>query len=117
MPRKLADREESFLELLKAGQTINSGATFGDGDGVIRHNVGDYNRIGVEIKCTDSKSYSLKKETWDKIDTEASRIGYMPLLGIDIDGTRLVTMTANDFMMMLGYIDKLSKIINEYAGR
>lgn len=117
MPRQLADREADFLKLLGARETVNSGATFGDGDGVIRHNVGDYDRIGVEIKATDAKSFSLKKETWDKIDTEASRIGYMPLMGIDISGTKLIVMTANDFMMMLGYIDKLNDVISEYAGR
>lgn len=113
MPRWLADREESFLELLNARLTVNSGATFSDGDGVMHYQVGDYDRIGVEVKATDAKSYSLKKETWEKINREARRINLMPIMGIDISGERLVVMDANDFMSMLSFIEGLLKSNNE----
>lgn len=105
--RQLADREKAFLKLLQAKATINSGATFSDGDGVLKQQIGDYDKIGVEIKCTDAKSYILKIDTWEKINNEARRIGQMPLLGIDIQNTKLVLMSANDFMGMLSFIEVL----------
>ena len=96
--RKLADREKKFLKLLDAYPSINSGATFSDNDGMIQY---PYGKISVEVKCTDAKSFSLKKEIWDKTDKEARRINATPIMGIDIQGKRLIVIDANDFLEML----------------
>jgi hypothetical protein len=105
MPRQLSDREKEFLEFLNARPTINSGATFGDNDGTAYFQVGDYDKISIEVKCTDKKSFSLKKEIWQKTNKEARRIDQMPIMGIDIDGEKLVVMSANDFLAMVSYLD------------
>jgi hypothetical protein len=107
MKRKLSEREKSFLKLLNASPTINSGATFGDNDGVMYYQVGDYDKLSVEVKCTDNKSFPLKKETWDKTEKEARRIDRMPLMAIDVQGTRLVVMSANDFMSIISYLEAI----------
>lgn len=99
MSRKLSDREESFLKDLGAKPTFNSGAVFGDGDGLIKNRVTD--DISVEVKATDAKSYSLKADTWKKIKKEAQRLKNDPLLAIDIQGTKLVVLDMNDFIELL----------------
>jgi hypothetical protein len=108
MPRQLSDREKSFLKFLDAKPTINSGATFGDNDGTSYFQIGDYDKISIEVKCTDKKSFSLKAETWKKAEREARRIDQMPIMGIDISGERLVVMSANDFLAMVSYLDAIN---------
>ena len=105
--RLLADREKEFIAFLKARPTINSGATFSDGDATMKVTLEDYDRIGVEIKCTDAKSFSIKKETWEKIKKIGYQNSQMPLLAIDISGERLIVMDANDFMSMISFIETL----------
>jgi len=100
MPRKLSDREEKYLKILGADPTINSGATFGDGDGVIH---GDWNSYGIEVKATDAKSFSIKLDIWKKIEHEANRINLEPILAIDIQGKRLIIMDVNEFRKLEEY--------------
>lgn len=107
MPRLLEDREHQFIKILNAKPTINSGATFSDGDAVMKTVLGDYNKIGVEIKCTDAKSYSIKKETWQKIKKISQQHMQMPLLAVDIAGERLIVLDANDFMSMISFIESM----------
>lgn len=100
MPRQLANREKKFLGFLGADRTINSGATFGDGDGIIR---GSWTSYGVEVKCTDAKSFSVKAETWKKIAKEANRLNHEPVLAVDIQGVKLVVLDANEFVKLREY--------------
>lgn len=105
MPRLLEDRELDFIKLLNASPTINSGATFSDGDAVIKSKNHAFDTIRVEIKATDAKSFSIKKETWMKIKKIGFQNNQMPILATDIAGERLVTMDANDFMSLLSLIE------------
>jgi len=98
MPRKLSDREKKFLEILDANPTINSGATFGDADGILSNYSGRY---GIEVKSTDAKSFSIKLETWKKVKRESNRIGLEPILAIDIQGERLIVLSNNQFLTLL----------------
>lgn len=109
MPRQLSDREKSFLKILNAKPSINSGATFGDTDGFIEYYIAD--DVAVEVKATDAKSFSIKKETWDKTAKQASRIGKVPMLAVDIQKTRLIILDINDYLTL---IDRLERTKNEY---
>jgi len=101
MPRQLADREKQFLKILGADPTINSGATFSDGDGVMHgKESGDY---AVEVKSTDAKSFSIKLDTWKKIKKQANRIHQTPLLAVDIQKTQLIVLELNEFIMLWEY--------------
>lgn len=105
--RKLAEREKRFLQLLDATETINSGATFEDGDGYVELlapiDYSGHKKIFVEVKSTDKESFSLKLMDWKKYRKQGTRIGMLPLMGIDIQGERLVVLTLSDFMSIIAY--------------
>lgn len=56
----------------------------------------------IENKYTDKASYSLKKETWLKIQKEAIRENMrIPMMQIDIQDTSLVVLNKQDFLALI----------------
>ena len=104
--RKLANRELDFLRYLGAEPTINSGATFSDADGKIEllYPLGRYQnkRIIVEIKSTDKKSFSIRQTVLNKLLKEAREQNGLPILGIDINGSKYVLIDAAHFTDIIG---------------
>jgi hypothetical protein len=104
MHRKLSNRETAVLNALGAKPTINSGATFGDNDGVLKNTKARI-AYGIEVKATDAKSFSIKLDTWKKAQHEANRIGLEPLLAVDIQKTTLIVLSIDEFLTLLDRIE------------
>lgn len=108
MGRKFSEREEQLLEQMGAIPTVNSGASFGDGDGLIpapHLTLYDYDGIAVEIKSTGKKQRAVSLEELRKISEQAGHS--MPAFIIDFYnekrkyGEAFVILTLDDFMALL----------------
>lgn len=55
----------------------------------------------IECKQTAKKSYSLKKETWDKIAKEALFMYRLPMMSLQIQDLDLVVFSKEDFIRFL----------------
>lgn len=55
----------------------------------------------VECKTTGAKQYTLTKATWKKIMGEALLAGKLPLMQLDIDGTRLAVISYATLLELL----------------
>lgn len=110
--RKLGDRELGILARMGATPTLNSGATFGDMDGFIRKfrfTKYSYSGIGVEIKSTEKKSFSIKILDLLKAYKQARDYGRMPVFVTDFAKTdAVVTLRLDDFMAILSENDDLT---------
>lgn len=109
MPRLLSDKEEQILNKLNAKKTINSGATFGDTDGIIclKKPIG-YGRIekfAVEVKATAKKSMSVTKDMLAKMEKQAGNNLCTPILGIDISGKQYCLINIDDFADILEWCE------------
>ena len=106
--RQLANKEKELLEKLGAKATINSGATFGDADGkiLLKKPIGfyQYEKLAIEVKATEKKSYSIKLDTFKKLAKEAQQINAMPILGLDISGKQFIILQLNDFQDLLEWM-------------
>lgn len=58
----------------------------------------------IECKTTTHQSYSLKKNTWLAIYTQAVLENRTPLMEIDVDGTQLIVLGKEDFMELAGFV-------------
>lgn len=67
----------------------------------------------IECKTTTKNSYSLKAETWRKIETEAMLDGRDALMEIEfIDwGVSLIVLDKNDFLALMNYDKELQDLI------
>lgn len=61
----------------------------------------------IEAKQTEKKSYSISKQTWDKIYEEALFSYRYPMIILKIQDIELVVMGKEDFMKLFGF--KLDK--------
>lgn len=103
--RKLANREEKIIKKMGARKTVNSGATRNDGDGrkILGCKVGyrQYNGILIEIKSTDAKSFSVKKDTMEKARRQALQNDDLPILVVDMGVDKFVVLGYDDWMDLL----------------
>lgn len=114
MPRLQAQRTTKLLKKSGARETINSGATFSDGDATLNNPIFKelgYSGCVIEAKSTQNKSFSLTKDLWEKHRSESMAIGKMPLFMIDLEkyNRTLVTMDYNDLLAILQKIEELIK--------
>lgn len=105
--RQKARETKNIVKALGGQETINSGATFGDNDAKRDQKLAPlgYKGYSVEIKVTDKKSYSLKKETLAKTRKEALVSQRMPVMVIDINGFRCAVLGFDDFTGMISLLD------------
>lgn len=105
--RRLAKREKETLKAMGATRTINSGATFGDGDGRIKFTKAmgyyDYRGILVEVKSTDKKQFILKRDILEKAEKQAAANRDMPILVVDFGDRRYVLLAEGDFSDIITY--------------
>jgi hypothetical protein len=105
MPRLQANRTKKIFKG-NARETINSGATMSDGDAHIQHphlTKLDYNGVAIEAKSTQTKSFSITKDLWEKMEDEARAINKMPAFLVDLEnyGITTITVSYNDFLAIL----------------
>lgn len=72
----------------------------------MRHAKGDVltSRFLIEDKITDKGSFSLTKALWLKARLEAFNRQRSPLFRTTIQGTTLVTLSEEDFLVLLSQI-------------
>lgn len=109
--RLLSSRELAVLAKLGATPTLDSGRVFGDTDGVIRwprFTKYRYFGLGVEVKSTDKKSFSVKKIDLQKVLKQSRDYGRMPIFVTAFDDIEFVTVRLDDFNAILeDYRDNL----------
>lgn len=54
----------------------------------------------IDSKQTDAKSYTIKKETWDKLYEEALFLYRYPVLSLIIQDLELVVLSKEDFLKL-----------------
>ncbi len=113
--RKLADREKKVLTALMATETINSGATFNDADGVIKGKFGVYSDKGfqVEVKATDTKGFRVTDVLFNKIQQQAFANGRVAALAISLPEHDLVVLELKHFRDLLDKIIDLNTLTEE----
>ena len=86
------DKQERAVAKRRGGkQTRGSGSSWRNKSDVVEPG------FRWEMKSTGAKSISVKAETWNKIRKEAILSGRMPVLHLQIGGTRLVVISEDDF--------------------
>lgn len=107
MPRQLAEREKQTIKDMGGKPTINSGATFQDGDGRIKFNtsLGYYGFRGMllEVKSTDKKQFTLKKDILEKAELQARANKDLPAVVVDFGKKRYIILDEADFTDILEY--------------
>ena len=114
--RKLAKETAKSVKGF-AKETINSGATNGDGDAIkkLKHTInwGMYDKIVVEVKATKNKSFSVKRGILSKIKQEAKTNG-MPVLQVvfvidDKNTEEYVLLSKKDFVDIIDWCQFLQE--------
>lgn len=89
------------LKEIKDEKTFQGKRTTGSGNRW--HSPGDIKSDVFLIDCkqTDKNSYSVSRDTWNKIYEEALFSYRIPMLSLDISGTELVVLSKEDFEKIL----------------
>jgi hypothetical protein len=98
--KKSQNQEKRCAKKLSGKTVVASGALWGS-KGDVRTD-----EFLIECKTTDKKSYSLKKEIWEKIEKEALHDGMrIPMMNIELDGGKvsLAVLNMTDFLGLLEY--------------
>ena len=90
--RKSQKKENQVAKEIGGNVTKGSGNTFTD-KGDIK--LDDYL---IEHKYTEGKSYSLTKQTFDKIEREAQAVAKLPAMIIEIQNRKLVVLRYEDII-------------------
>ena len=110
--RKGHEEEKYVLERLTEylfedlSLTSNSGARFSNGDI-------SSNSIYVEVKSTQKKSFSLKRDLLDKVDREAYLQGKLPLLAVLFGSIKQPSSIDTYVVMSLDTLEKLKSFWKE----
>lgn len=75
------------------GRTVPASGAFWSRKGDVRTD-----DLLIEAKTTEKGSYSIKRETWEKIRREALLDGRVPVLAISIQNRNLVVLDEEDFL-------------------
>lgn len=86
--------EERLAKLLSGRVNWGSGNTW--------YNKSDISTdlFRIEAKQTNSKSYSLNKQKWEKIHNEAIDRFQIPLLAVQIQDKELIVISLEDFISL-----------------
>lgn len=114
MPRKLAKESTQSLKKLGAKETINSGAIsnfLGDGIISLYQEIiwGMYDKIMVEHKATQKKSFSVTKDILKKIVREAKYESALPVVQVQLidenkQSDEYIIIRQSDFKDLINYI-------------
>jgi len=105
----LAQRQESYIARMYGGRrSPSSGASWSD-RGDVRFEINNHDELfefTAECKATEKKSYSIKKETWEKIVEEAQEQNRRPCMFIRFaletgESIDLVVRSIHDDLEML----------------